>query len=221
MHVTFPELFSITVTSVVPYPSSRIESSWEVERWRWLTLSLKRGQQWNDFGGELRAPDVEIINRLPATSLARLGSRVLVPVPRSQIAPSNTWPSMRLCTEIQRRTGCAIIPALSRRVALESSSRSSARGGGRNTIRAHHDSLDLDPSMLPGRSTPITFVDDTLTSGTQLAAVSQFVEWEDADVEYFTGAYVCDFDGKSAPRFGVTSDVTWIARSDYAHAEQR
>ena len=127
---------------------------------------------------------------------------------------------MRLCVELRRRTGCKVITALSRTTSIDSSSRSSVRGGPRNTIRAHLESLTFDQSLLSRRDAPITFVDDLLASGTQLAAVAQLLEWEGADAEYFTGAYSCDFDDPTGPRCCVRSLVTWDEGAGYAHARE-
>jgi hypothetical protein len=115
------------------------------------------------------------IKRVDPSCAALAPDRVLIPMPRSHLTPTDVqeqhtqWANFRLCELlVAHGSGSHALAALVRKTALERSAHGSQGKAERPTVQQHLDSMDI---VLPVSAlTRVTLVDDMLTCGTQLAA---------------------------------------------------
>jgi hypothetical protein len=91
---------------------------------------------------------------------------VLVPGPkRAPLVPGGSWPTNRLCQEMQKqRIGVQVLPLLKRIRAVQKSA--TAASGQRPGPDEHYDSLAVDPNRpLLGSQHHLVIVDDVVTRG--------------------------------------------------------
>jgi phosphoribosylpyrophosphate synthetase len=211
--------FTVPVYALWPYVSNRNATTEERQRLQRVVLAVKDGRRLRVGTRSVDGADrvVELIKKAPEVPAIFDGSPTLIPMPSSEVTlrpPSPaTWPVYNLATALARGgLGRTAYPTIRRVIAVEKSSRARSLQD-RTTIQRHIETLRRVGDLPDG---PVVLVDDIVTTGTLIAAMTTMLRRAGYEGEVRAFATARTPKGSSDFQRNYEGTVSWSPTSSWA-----